>query len=287
MAMRWLAAAGFKEIEVNRELADKFGNLRASIKKTGGLAIAFSGGLDSTFLAAVAVEELGDRALAVTALSPTYPQREQREAAELAAAIGIRHMEVHSNELEIEHFAENPPDRCYYCKSELFTVVRRIAGENEIKFVADGTNADDMSDHRPGRRASCEQGVMAPLLEAGLGKDEIRQLSRQMNLPTAEKPAFACLASRFPYGSEITAEKLAAIDKVENGVMEMGISQVRVRHHGTIARIEVQETDIARICEPEMRKKIVNLVKDAGFHYAALDLQGYRTGSMNEVLRER
>ncbi len=269
---------------MDKVLSEKFDKLRLDLRQTGGVAIAFSGGLDSTFLAAVAQQELGERAIAVTALSPTYPQREQKEAVELAVALGIRHIPVASNELEIEHFADNPPDRCYHCKNELFTVVRKVAAENGIEFVADGTNADDMADHRPGRRASREQGVLAPLLEVGLGKDEIRELSRELGLPTAEKPAFACLASRFPYGSQITAEKLAAIDMVEDGILQLGISQVRVRHHGNIARIEVEEGDIAKLSEEGMRQKIVLLAKKAGFQYVALDLEGYRTGSMNEVL---
>lgn len=264
----------------------KLKKLRRLIRETGGMAIAFSGGLDSTFLAAVAVQELGDRALAMTALSPTYPAAEQEEAKRFAVELGIKHVIVESNELKIPGFAGNPVNRCYYCKRELFKILKDVAGQHGLRAVADGTNADDMSDYRPGRRAAREGGVMSPLLDAGLGKKDIRQLSRAMGLPTAEKPSFACLASRFPYGSRITAKKLLAVDQVEQAVRRLGFRQVRVRHHGEVARIEVEIDELERLCRSPNRQKVLQAAKEAGFLYVTVDLAGYRTGSMNEGLRE-
>jgi len=263
---------------------DKLLMLKKIIGDTGGLAVAFSGGLDSTLLAAVAQEVLGDRALAVTALSPTYPDREQKEAEEIAGEIGIRLELVESNELEIEGFAQNPVDRCYHCKRELFDVVKEVASRHGITVVADGTNSDDEQDYRPGRKAAEESGVLSPLLMAGLTKEDIREISRDMGLSTAEKPAFACLASRFPYGSQITGDKLKAVDVIEQGIRDMGFRQIRVRHHGEIARIEVDPDDVPRFTEEDVRNKVIGLVKGAGFNYVALDLEGYRTGSMNEPI---
>jgi len=264
------------------ELDRKYEILRESVRKTGGLAVAFSGGVDSTFLAAVAAAELGDKALAVTALSPTYPAREQSEAAKLAEKIGIRHVEIESNELDIPHFADNPTNRCFFCKQELFCVVRAVAAKEGLAHIADGTNADDLLDHRPGMRAAREGDVLSPLLSAGLTKDEIRELSRRLHLPTAEKPALACLASRFPYGSKITEQKLSAVDRVEDVLRSLGFKQVRVRHHGEIARIEVEPAELARLCEPELRAQVIAAAKEVGFLYVSADLVGYRTGSMNE-----
>ena len=265
-------------------IESKLKKLRAILARTRGLAIAFSGGVDSTFLAAVAAEELGERALAVTALSPTYPAHEQKDAGRLARKMGMRHILIDSNELLIPGFAANPPDRCYHCKNELFGLLRKIAEREGLPCIADGTNADDLGDYRPGRRAAKKHGVMSPLLEAGMGKEDIRALSRKMRLPTADKPAFACLASRFPYGSRITAGKMTAVDRVEIGLRKLGFGQVRVRHHGDIARIEVEQGAIARFCRPDVRRKTVALARRAGFRYVSLDLEGYRTGSMNRTL---
>ncbi len=264
--------------------SDKYDLLRKIIHDTGGLAIAFSGGTDSSLLAAIAQQELKERALAVTALSPTYSAREQESAGRVAAQIGIKHIVVSSNELEIPGFVNNPVDRCYYCKKELFEVVGCIAREHGITQIADGTNYDDLGDYRPGMKAAEEAGVLQPLLAAKFSKDDVRRLSRELQLPTADKPAMACLASRFPYGSRITEEKILAVGTVEDYMRDMGFVNLRVRHHGEIARIEVDANEIERLCSPEIRDKIVEVAKLAGFLYVAVDLQGYRTGSLNEGL---
>ena len=258
--------------------------LNAQIEELGSLAIAYSGGVDSTFLLKVAHNILGDHVIAVTARSSTYPEREFREAADYAQRSGIKHVIVHSEELDIEGFSSNPVNRCYLCKHELFSKILAVAKDNGIQHVAEGSNVDDLGDFRPGMQAIGELGIVSPLRDAGLGKKEIRRLSQEMGLPTWDKPAFACLSSRFPYGQSITSAKLQMVDLAEQFLLNLGFRQVRVRHHGDIARIEVSTEERSRFFEDAMMDKVSERFKELGFAYAALDLKGYRTGSMNEVI---
>lgn len=264
----------------------KFIQLKESIKNLGSLAIAFSGGVDSTFLLKVAHDILGDKCIAVTARSSTYPLREFNEAFEFAKAEGVNHIVVESEELDIEGFAQNPINRCYFCKHELFSKIWDVAKELNIENVADGSNLDDLGDFRPGMDAARDMKVVSPLKETGLTKDDIRKLSKDLNLPTWDKPAFACLSSRFPYGNTITREKLTMVEKAEEYLREKGFRQVRVRHHENIARIEVASNELSDMLNIEKMKDISNFVKNLGFSYVALDMQGYRTGSMNEVIKK-
>jgi pyridinium-3,5-biscarboxylic acid mononucleotide sulfurtransferase len=231
-------------------LNEKLELLKDIIRKKGSAAVAFSGGVDSTFLIRVAKEVLGDKLIAVTATSSTYPERELKEAIKYAEDFGVKHIIISSEELDIEGFASNPKNRCYFCKKELFTKVKEVALENGVEYVFDGSNLDDNGDYRPGMQAARELLVVSPLKEAGLTKKDIRDLSKEYGLATWNKPAFACLSSRFPYGNKITLPKLKMIDKAEQFLLDMGIRQVRVRHHGEIARIEVS---------PEEREKFFNI----------------------------
>jgi uncharacterized protein len=273
--------------EALMELQQKFEKLKQILKEVDSGAVAYSGGVDSTFLIKVAYDVLGDKVIAVTATSSTYPIREYNEAKKYIKEFGAKHITIESEELEIEGFAKNPVNRCYFCKTELFTKVRAEANKFGFKNVMDGSNFDDTSDFRPGMKAAKEQGVISPLKMAELTKKDIRELSKQLNIPTWNKPSFACLSSRFPYGKEITVAKLTMVDKAEQFLMDMGFKQLRVRHHDEIARIEVDPDERVRFFDLEIMDKIGNEFKKIGFKYVTLDIIGYRTGSMNEVLSEK
>jgi pyridinium-3,5-biscarboxylic acid mononucleotide sulfurtransferase len=263
---------------------EKLEHLKKRLRSLESLAVAFSGGVDSTFLVKVAHDVLGNHVLAVTARSSTYPEREFREAIKFITDNKIPHETIISEELDIEGFSDNPPNRCYFCKRELFSKIVEAARQRSIRQIADGSNLDDLGDYRPGMQAIQELGVISPLKEAKLTKQDIRDLSREMNLPTWDKPALACLASRLPYGHKITRDKLATIDQAEQLLRAHGFKQVRVRHHGDMARIEVAPEERARFFDACLMDRIYEEFKQLGFAYTALDLKGYRTGSMNETI---
>jgi uncharacterized protein len=265
----------------------KLNILKENIRKMGSIAVAYSGGVDSTFLLKVAHDVLKDKVIAVTAESSTFPKRELQEAIDFAKKMGINHVIIKSEELNIEGFSDNPQDRCYLCKRELFSKITAVARQNNIQCVADGSNVDDLLDYRPGRKAIEELGVVCPLRDAGMTKSDIRILSREMDLPTWNKPAFACLSSRFPYGQKITEEKLRVIDRMEQLLLDSGFRQVRVRHHGDIARIEVAADERSKFFDTGLMDRIYEKFRQEGFPYVTLDLKGYRTGSMNEVINSK
>ena len=261
--------------------------LKEILKGYGSLAIAFSGGVDSTFLLKMAHDVLGDNCAAVTGRSESFPEREYKESMDFCRAEGIRQIAFDSGEIDTPGYAENPVNRCYICKHALFSSLLKLAEENGLKYVAEGSNTDDNGDFRPGLKAIAELGIKSPLREAGLTKEEIRLLSKEMGLPTWAKPSYACLASRFVYGETITREKLSMVDRAEELLLKLGFRQVRVRIHDRIARIEVEQKDFERFADPAIRDRIYTELKGFGFSYVALDLKGYRTGSMNETLSER
>jgi len=267
------------------ELKGKTQKLKEIFQSMGKVVVAFSGGADSTLLLRVAQDTLGNKnVLAVTALSPLYPERELAGVKKMIETLGARHRLIESNELEIPGFSKNPSNRCYYCKDKLFRELLDIAREEGIPFVAEGSTLDDDKDHRPGRMAIQELGIRSPLKEAMFTKIEVRKLSKGLGLPTWDKPSFACLASRFPYGEEITEEGLRMVDEAEDFLFGLGFKQVRVRHYGNLARIEILKEEMASLMNGSLREKVVNHLKEIGYLYITLDLQGFRSGSMNEVL---
>jgi pyridinium-3,5-biscarboxylic acid mononucleotide sulfurtransferase len=262
-------------------MTDKETALKANLASLGSVIVAYSGGVDSAYLAYVASRTLGDRAVAITADSASYPERHRQLAIRIAHDFGLRHEIIHTNELDRPEYRANPSNRCYYCKHELYTHLSRVAAERSAVIV-DGNNADDRGDYRPGRQAAREFGVRSPLDEVGLTKVEIRELARRAGLPGWDEPASACLSSRIPYHHEVTSDKLRAIERAEQALRRLGFRVCRVRHHDELARVEIGRDELQRALEPDVRDAIIRELKAAGYRYVTLDLQGYRTGSLNE-----
>jgi uncharacterized protein len=268
-------------------LDEKYQKLQDILRNCGSMIVAFSGGVDSTLLVKTAHDVLGDRMCALTAAAPFFPSWEKAEADEFCKREGIPHRTISYDVLNVEGVKENPYNRCYLCKKNLFAALQKEALKDGFAVVVEGTNTDDLSDYRPGLQAIRELGIRSPLCEAGLGKQDIRDLSRQLNLPTWDKPSFACLASRFPYGDRITVEKLKMVEQAETLLLGFGFRQVRVRIHGTLARIELLPEEFSRIMEEKIRQEVIEKLYAYGFSYITLDLQGFRSGSMNEQLKKK
>jgi uncharacterized protein len=267
------------------KLVAKQDALLARLTRAGRVMVAFSGGVDSSYLAWAANEALGEDSLCVTAVSPSYPESHRLMAEEIVERFGLPHRFIETHEMESEAYTANASDRCYHCKSELFETMDKLGDELGFPVASYGVNTDDTSDFRPGHRAADEHGVLAPFLEVALSKQEIRDLSRAVGLPTADLPASACLSSRLPYGTEVTVERLGQVEKGEALLRDLGFVQLRLRHHGELARIEIDPAELPRALDPVMAKRIVDTIKPLGFRYVSLDLEGYRTGSLNEVLQ--
>ena len=272
------------QTEITLTIEDKMDALKSILAGMESVIVAYSGGTDSAFLAATAHEVLGDGALAVTAKSPSLAPSELSEAVELAQRLGIHHRIIETHEVEREDYAANNPNRCFFCKDELYTYLSGYAESEGYNSIVNGTNTDDLGDFRPGLNAAKQYGVRSPMVEAALSKPEIRELSKDMDLPTWDKPAQACLSSRIPYGSMVTVEALTRIAQAEEYLHDIGIRQLRVRHHDTVARIEVEPQDFVTLTDKAMREQVVRKFREIGYSYVTLDLQGFRSGSMNEVL---
>ncbi|MFH1421541.1 MAG: ATP-dependent sacrificial sulfur transferase LarE [Planctomycetota bacterium] len=272
--------------KTDKSVKRRINKLHKILSEMESAVVAFSGGVDSSLLLSFACEIIGDRVLAVTAVSPTYPNDELRIAKQIAKKTGVELVVINTNELKDKRFSENPPDRCYFCKLNLFSKLRDIAKRNKIKHILDGSNIDDMKDYRPGRKAAKEFNVRSPLQEAGLTKKDIRQLAKKRDLPNWNKEPLACLASRFPYKAVINAADLKQVDNAEKFLRQLGFTNIRVRHHGTVARIEVSDNQITKLSKPVVRKKVTENLRKFGYEHITVDLQGYRTGSFNKGLKQ-
>ncbi len=268
-------------IQLDRHDANRLDRARVIVRELGSVLVAYSGGVDSSLLLKLALEELGEHAVGALASSPAYPESEQQEARALAQSLGVRLVEVSTSEVELEAYKRNNPDRCFHCKEELFETLEPIQRDLGLQHLAYGATADDSDDHRPGHGSAVRRGVRFPLLEAGMGKSEIRAAARNLGLPNWNKPSFACLSSRIPHGTEVTVAALRQIEAAESALKAIGFAQVRVRHHGDVARIEVEATDIRRLVEE--RDRVVQKVRDAGYKFISVDLEGYSAGSLNRT----
>jgi uncharacterized protein len=278
-----MVSMGSVDVDI-READGKRERLTGQIRDVGSLLVAFSGGVDSTFLLAVAHETLGQRAVAATAVSRIYPRREEEQAKAFSGERGIEHITFESNEMDLPSFVANGPDRCYHCRKAFYERLLEIAGEKKIASVAHAANVDDLQDYRPGLEAAREMGIMAPLVDAGLNKKEIRFLAKKMMLPQWDKPAMPCLATRIPYGSPVTDQKLKMVEEAEEFLFDRGLRQSRVRHHGPVARIEVDDSGLGLIMGTGLREEVVRKLREIGFLHVALDLEGYGSGRMNRAI---